>query len=103
MIWLAEVYSLVQKQMPDEAIDILFLHIDSLLSAGDFEGCDSVLQLVDVTQLDVNLNVALLSVTKRAAPLLKERANLVRKVKAHLMKQDAERSKRLLDGLEDNV
>lgn len=68
--WLLEVYNLVDKNQPDEAIDLVLEHTDILLSDGRFEECDKLLCLVDATRLDSNLHVCFLSAVHRARGLL---------------------------------
>lgn len=64
--WLLEVYDLVDKNQPDEAVDLVLEHTDILLSDGRFEECDKLLCLVDATRLDSNLHVCFLSAVRRA-------------------------------------
>ncbi|WP_428265089.1 hypothetical protein [Haliangium sp.] len=98
-LWLGDVYSLVARQQPDEAIDILFDHIDELLSEGQFARCDSVLRAIDLDRLDTNLVVAVLSITLSAADELPHRARLLSRAEKRLSVLAPERVERLLHGL----
>lgn len=99
LMWLGDVYSLVSRDEPDSAIDVLFAHIDDLLSAGAFERCNAVLKTIDHMRLDTNLLIATLSSTKRAAAYLPARDDFVRRTRARLNELAPERAERLLDGL----
>lgn len=92
-------YTLVAQHDPDGAIDVLLAHVDDMLSAGAFERCDAFLAALDLTQLDTNLLVTALSVTKRAAAQLAERPPFVLRVHARLQEIAPDRANRLLDGL----
>lgn len=99
LTWLVEVYSLVSRNDPDGAIDLLFAHLDDMLSEGEFRRCDTVLKTIDPKRLDSNLLVAALSATKRAAQLLPEREAFVRRARARLQDLAPDRAERLLAGL----
>jgi hypothetical protein len=99
LMWLNDVYSLVYEGKPDAAIDVLFEHVDDLLLADNFPGCDAMLKTIDIKRLDTNLMVAVLSVTRRASDDLHERSAFRRRVEARLRTLDPERATRLLPAL----
>jgi len=99
-IWLGDVYSLVDRKRPDEAVDILFDHVDDLLIAGQFTKCDELLQTIDLKRLDANLIVAVLSITLAAAEHLPYRERLLVRVKERLSIIASGRVERLLSGLD---
>lgn len=96
---LTDLYSLVARGRPDDAIDILFQNVDELLTRGDFAGCDELLRVVDLNHLDTNLVVALLSITAGASAHLRERGAVFARAKEVLLKLSPSRADRLLDGL----
>ena len=79
------VYKLIRKQSIDEAIDVLFKHVEELLIAKDFKQCDDFLKEVDLKQLDSNLIVTLLSITRAAKEHLPYRATFLTHARARLM------------------
>jgi hypothetical protein len=97
--WLEEVYTLVEKDDPDAAIDVLFDHIDDLLIACEFEKCDRVLRSIDVKRLDRNLMIATLGITRSAAARLNERKGLVERVESKLRDDALAEVDRLLKNL----
>lgn len=98
LIWLEEVYSLVDHD-PDAAIDVLFARVDDWLSAGEFHHCNTLLQTMDTQRLDTNLLVAVLSATHRVAEYLPDRPAFVHRVRARLQDLAPDRVERLLTGL----
>lgn len=100
LMWLGELYSFVARHEPDNAIDVLFSHVDDMLSEGAFHRCDALLKTIDPKRLDSNLLVAALSATKRAAHQLAERQAFVRRVRARLQELAPDRVERLLSGLD---
>lgn len=97
--WLGSIYSLVHRGEPDDAIDVLFDHLDRLLDSGDFEKCDGVLMTIDVKRLDTNLLVALASITRVAKDELAKRAQLMDRVETRLRELAPDRTDRLLANL----
>ena len=91
---LAETYHLDQSGRIDAAIDLIFDAVDSLLCAGDFEGCDFLLQRVEVQRLSVDLMIAFLSITLTARDRLRERARFYSRVKHQI---ESERSVEVTD------
>jgi len=98
-IQLSGVYSSVLHGDPDAAIDVLFEHVDELLVRGEYGRCDDLLETIDLSRLDTNLLVALLSVTKRASSDLEQRQHLVERVETRLRALAPDRADRLLTGL----
>lgn len=98
-VWLDDVYSKVAAGVPDDAIDILFDHIDDLLIEGRFSECEDVLMMIDPKRLDTNLLVAALSITKAAADRLPSRVRFVQRVEHRLTELAPERLEALLGGL----
>lgn len=97
--WLDTVYSLVARGKPDDAIDVLFDRVDDLLIAGEFPRCNDLLHAVDLARLDIDLLVALLSITLRAAPHLPDRPWLVQRVEKRLREIAPDRIEGLMRGL----
>lgn len=97
--WLGDVYSLVERNLPDEAVDILFDRIDDLLVTGQFARCDALLRAIDLKRLDSNLIVAVLSITLAAAEKLPYRARLLKRAEERLSAIAPDRVERLLSGL----
>ncbi|MCK6514911.1 hypothetical protein L6R46_07650 [Myxococcota bacterium] len=100
LMWLGDLYSLVARQDPDSAIDLLIGHVDDLLSAGAFLRCDALLKTIDPERLDSNLVVATLLATRRAAPHLPERPAFIQRARARLLQLAPDRVERLLAGLD---
>ena len=98
-IWLDTVYSLVARGAPDDAIDVLFDHVDDLLITGEFRRCNDLLHAVDLARLDTDLLVALLSITLPAAPHLRDRPWLVQRVEKRLQEIAPDRIEGLMRGL----
>ena len=97
--FLPEVYALVRVGAVDEAMDVVLLHVDDLLTAHDFASCDRVLRDVDVEQLDVSVIIAVLSSTRRAALYLRERPAFVQRARTRLTQLAPDRVDSLLKGL----
>lgn len=97
--WVEQMYSHVAASKIDEAVDILFDHIDELLLAGDFSACDDLLHVIDPKRLDTHLLVAALSMTKAAAPRLSSRVRFVNRVTARLKELAPDRWEALVQGL----
>ena len=78
-IWdfvLDRIYHLCQQSEPDDAIDVIFERVDSLLSQGHFGECDRLLGRVDIERLDSDLMVAFLAITAAARDKLPGRTSL---------------------------
>lgn len=97
--WLNDVYSYVAQGRVDPAVDLLFQHVDDLLSAGQFARCDDLIRTIDLKRFDTNLLVGVLSVTLGAADKLSARASLVEKVAVRLGELAPSRVDRLLSGI----
>lgn len=100
LTWLGDIYSLVARQQPDEAADVLFDHVDDLLLEQQFQSCDDLLRTIDLKRLDRNLLIALLSITLSAKEALPYRPRLLERTRARLTSSDPGRVDRLLDGLD---
>lgn len=99
LMWLDDVYSLVVKGKPDDAVDIVYENVDRMLERGEFERCDSFLRVVDLSRLDTNVMVALLSITMPAATKLKARAEVLASIEKNLRALAPGRVERILGGL----
>jgi hypothetical protein len=97
--WLDDVYSLVGRHEIDTALDVVFTRFDDLLSAGDWDGCDSVLRAIDIQRLDTHLLVGVLSATLPAKDKLTARDKLVERTERRLRTVEPDRVGRLLVGL----
>jgi len=82
--WLNEIYQLDLDDKTDAAIDVLFDHVDDLLSAGEFDQCDEVLKDLDPNRLSNALIVAVLSITKAAGGHLPSRFHFAERSRASL-------------------
>lgn len=97
--WIDEVYSLVAKSKPAAAMDVLLACFNSLLSASEFETCDSALRSFDFRRLDTTLMVSILSITRPAKTQLGAREEVVRDIEKVLREQVPDRTERLLKNL----
>ncbi len=97
--WLAEVYSYSADGRNDDAIDLLFDHIDDLLLAGDFVAVNELVYAIDAKRLNTTTMLAALSITKAAADKLPNRASLLSRIEAILRETEPDRFQRLLSGL----
>jgi hypothetical protein len=95
-----QLYALVEGEYIDAAIDLLFEVVDDWFLARQFEQCDRFLADLDITRLDTNLLVGVLSITYAAKDKLQERAALVPQVRARLEQLAPGRADRLMEGLE---
>ena len=92
---LHSVYKLVLEKSTDEAVDVLFKHVDELLTEEQFEQCNAFLQEVNLQRLDTNLVVALISVTRAAKEKLPYRTAFLACAEARLIQLAPERAERL--------
>lgn len=99
LAWLEEVYVLVHRNEPDDAIDLLFDHVDRLLQSGEFRACDDLLKTIDAGRLDTNLMIAVLTITRSSAAQLPGRSRFVRRVEGRLRELAPTRVERLLSDL----
>ena len=97
--WLEEMYAHVAASRLDEAMDLLFDRVDDALCDGLMTEVDALLPMIDLTRLDTNLMVGLLSVTSGAKVELTNRAALVTDISARIMEIVPERAERILRGL----
>ncbi len=97
--WIEDVYSLVKREEIDPAIDLLFEKIDDLLVDGHFTACDDILRAIDVSRLDTNLLVAVLSITVAAREHLPYRVRWLERATQRLMELSPDRIEGLLAGL----
>ena len=84
----------------DQAVDMLFDHIDELLSEELYEACNMFLTQIDPKQLSANLNVSLLAITLGARARLPYRDELVSQIRTLFEAQEPQRFNALLRGLE---
>lgn len=97
--WIDELYDFVAHERTDDAVDLLFKHVDELLSAERFDQCDEILRVVDLNRLDTHLIVALLSITLSASGQLPYRTPLLEHARDRLSVLAPDRVDRLLSGL----
>lgn len=97
--WLGDVYSLVRRNQPDAAVDILFRHVDDMLLKDEFSRCNALLRAIDLKRLDTNLIVAVLSITVEVSSQLSYRSRFVGRAEKRLQELAPERVERLLSGL----
>ena len=84
----------------EQAVDMLFDHIDELLLEELYEACNMFLTQIDPQQLGANLNVSLLAITLGARAHLPYRDELVSQVRTLFEAQEPQRADSLLRGLE---
>jgi len=95
-MWLDDVYALVSEGNVDEAIKILYEHVDKQLISKDFNACNNLLMTIDVSRLDSNLLVVLLSITFSAKDELHNRRDLINRIESRLKVLAPDRFERLL-------
>ena len=81
---LSRLYELVAWGQTDRAIDVLFDLVDKMLSAGNYAQCGSLLTKIDLTRLNVDLVVALLSISYPARRKLVARGDFIVRARAFL-------------------
>lgn len=97
-----EIYRCIEAKDIDQATDILFQDIDSLLSSGEFDLCNELIQTIDLSRFDTNLLVGLLSITHAAHDKLPYRKQLYTKIKQIFKLSEPDRVDALLVGLNPN-
>jgi hypothetical protein len=90
----ADLYEMAARDT-DDAIDVLYDRVDSMLTAGDWAATEAAVQALDEQRLDVALLVAAISITRPAAERLPSRLKLI----ARLREVEPTRAERLLQGL----
>ncbi len=96
--FLETLYQLAARDS-DLAIDQLFECMDDWFNARDYERCNDMLMIVEPEKLNLYVLIAMLSVTRRAAPYLPARVVFVAKVTAIIVDTAPDRAQRLLSGL----
>lgn len=91
MSWVDDLYTLPL----DDGIDLLFDHVDRLLTEGDFEGCDAVLRSLDISRLSIEILVAMCSATRAASDQLVGRPQVLEKIREEIRGRDPGRFQRL--------
>lgn len=94
--WVDALYS---GDSDDEAIDLLFVHMDNLLCAGRYDQVDIVLSQLDCDRMSSTLIVATLSCTKRARNRLKARSAFRERAATRLHEIIPDRADRVLVNL----
>lgn len=97
--WLETLYALVARDKPDKAVELLFEQVDDQMIEGRFAECDDLLQIIDLDRLDLNLIIAVLSITLAPKDSLPSRPAFVQKASAEVQKRAPTRANRLLQGL----
>ena len=94
-----EIYRWIDAKDIDQATDILFQDIDNLLSSGEFDLCNELIQNIDLDRFDTNLLVGLLSITYAAHDKLPYRKQLYAKIEFIFNIYEPDRINALLVGL----
>jgi BioD-like phosphotransacetylase family protein len=97
--WLERIYTLVASGHSDDALDVLYKEVDSILEIHNFLGCEQMMSDVDLERLDETLLVGLLSVTLPAAAHLSSRANLYTRIQSLVSQRMPREAEVLLAGL----
>jgi hypothetical protein len=99
--WLLEACRL-ELERPNDALDILFDHVDDMLLDGEFEQVNALIEQLDFEALGmgIDLVIGVLSITLAAAPLLPARAALYDRAVCRLEVLSPGRVDRLLSGLD---
>ena len=84
----------------DEALELVYQRVDSLLRAEAFADVDVLLAAVNVESLPTIVSLAFVSITNAARDVLRGRADFVARVRRYFMKVDPARVEELLAGLE---
>jgi hypothetical protein len=99
--WLKKIYTLVEQAETDAAVDILYECIDDLLLAGQFEDIDTLFTCIDLTKLNTEMILAILSVTAAGSKVLSERLSFGARARARLIElgHTGDKLEQLLTGL----
>ncbi len=97
--WLERVYTLVGANQTDKAIDVLFSHMDSLFLDGNFEDGNAILLLIDTARLNLDLLVAVLSITLSCSDKLPNRKHFFARAEREMKRLAPERVNKILEGL----
>jgi hypothetical protein len=96
------VSELTEAKSVDEAISILFRMIDRMLSRGDSESIDDLLESLDTEVLHVDVLMAVLAITVPARKQLRNREKIASSIRPRLVKAEGEdRASQILDMLLD--
>ena len=99
--WLQQIYRLVEAgggHNIDDAIDLLFDHIDEMFLEGRFEECNDLLPKIDLEKMDTYLLVGLLSITFAAKNKLSYHPEFESKIEERLKVLAPDRAHRLIRG-----
>lgn len=96
--WFEKMYGLVEGDRADEALDILFEEVDTLLR-DDMDLVTEMFEAIDLSRLDTNLLVGVLSITLAGKEYLPSRPQLVQRVEERLRILASERIEGLMKGL----
>jgi hypothetical protein len=85
---------------PEDAIDLIYAEVDTLLREGSFARVDEILDQVEAASLPVVPLLAFVSITNAARDVLAARHGFVARVRQHLARVEPGRVEELLAGLE---
>lgn len=98
--FLDRVYDLAEKSQSRRAIDVIFLHMNTLLMDGKFHVCDRILSEVDLQKIPPMLMTSFLTITAAARKKLPHRPMFYRNVRRLVeAKRGPASADRLLVGL----
>lgn len=95
---LTKIYAGVEEGEIDQAMEILFDYVDDLMDRGDFAACDQLILSTDLTKLNTNLLVGLLSILHVARAELKHYELILVAIEARLEVIAPGRVDRLMSG-----
>ncbi len=99
LFWLQDVYIAVANGQQRPALDTIFNRVDDMLTTGQFERCDKLLQQVSIRRLDVQTMIGFLAATLLADHKLPSRKKLREEILLYIRAAEPERAESLLRGL----
>jgi hypothetical protein len=87
---LSKLYSAIENNKIDDAIDIIIDAIDDRFRAGRFEEVDDILLALDLSRLETSTFFAIVVLTKPAKEKLKNRSLVLDNIKKYLTKEEIE-------------
>lgn len=85
--WVSAAYELDKSGKVDEALDVIYDNIDSMLSGGDFIEINRLLGMISITDLSVDLVLGILTSTLPARDRLENRQHFFQIAKECLLSQ----------------
>lgn len=92
-----------EAETPEDAADVIYTEVDSLLQAGEYDAVDAVLRAVEVKQFSVQVLLAFVSICSAAYQHLPYWHDFMVQVRTHLADKEPERVVALLEGFPDGT